>query len=119
MAATADMRMAVAAMAYLLGLAAAAPQARASESPLMAMFDADHDGCVSLNEYQSYMDKGFRRMDANGDGKLEAAELPRGSRQHAPLTLAQRHREVARQFRRQDANHDACLRLKELMAPPR
>lgn len=111
------MRLAATAMALATMLGAT--PLHAAESPLMTMFDADHDGCVSLNEYQSYMDKGFRRMDANGDGKLEAAELPRGSRQHAPLTLAQRHREVARQFRRQDINHDACLRLKELMAPPR
>src|SRR5699024_5445556 len=119
MVAPADIRMALAAMAYLLLLAAAVAQARASERLVLAMFDADHNGCVSLIEYQRYMDKGFRRMDANGDDKLEAAELPRGSRRHAPVTLAQRHREVARQFRRQDTNHDACLRLKELMAPPR
>ena len=118
MAATvADMRLAVTAM--MLAMALGAAPLHAAESPLMAMFDADHDGCVSLAEYQAYMDKGFRRMDANGDGILQAAELPRGSRHHAPLTLEQRHREVAWQFHRQDTDHDACLRLKELMAPPR
>ncbi|HET8553290.1 MAG TPA: hypothetical protein VFL78_00525 [Rhodanobacteraceae bacterium] len=111
------MRAAVAAM-VLATMLGAAP-IHAAESPLMAMFDANHDGCVNLAEYQAYMDKGFRRMDANGDHVLEAAELPPGIRRHAPLTLARRHREVARQFHRQDTNHDACLRLKELMAPPR
>ncbi|HET6587245.1 MAG TPA: hypothetical protein VFG67_05675 [Oleiagrimonas sp.] len=111
------MRVAVAAMALALVLGVA--PGRAAESPLMAMFDANRDGCVNLAEYQAYMDKGFRRMDANDDDILEATELPRGIRRHAPLTLVQRHREVAKQFHRQDTNHDACLRLKELMAPPR
>ncbi|HET7663717.1 MAG TPA: hypothetical protein VFK31_08775 [Rhodanobacteraceae bacterium] len=111
------MRLAAAAVALAMMLGAAPNHA--AESPLMAMFDANHDGCVSLAEYQAYMDKGFRRMDANGDNVLETAELPQGIRRHAPLTLARRHREVAKQFHRQDTNHDACLRLKELMAPPR
>lgn len=111
------MRLAVIAMALAMMLGAT--PSHAAESPLMGMFDANHDGCVSLTEYQAYIDKGFRRMDANGDDVLEAAELPRGSRRHAPLTLARRHRDVAQQFHRQDTNHDACLRLKELMAPPR
>ncbi|HET7301562.1 MAG TPA: hypothetical protein VFJ01_13030, partial [Oleiagrimonas sp.] len=61
------------ALAMMLG----ATPSHAAESPLMTMFDANHDACVSLAEYQAYMDKGFRRMDANGDDVLEAAELPR------------------------------------------
>ncbi len=111
------MRLAAATVALAMTVAAAPLQA--AESPLMAMFDADRDGCVSLAEYQAYMDKGFRRMDADGDGVLDAAELPRGNRRHAPLTLEQRRRDVTRQFHRQDTDHDACLRLRELMAPPR
>lgn len=105
-------------IALALASTAALP-AHAGESPLMAMFDTDHDGCVTSAEYRAYMDQGFRRMDANGDNILDASELPSGNAHHAPLALERHHRNVARQFRRQDVDHDGCLDLHELMAPPR
>lgn len=110
------MRAAVIALGLLI---AATFPAWADEPALMTMFDTDHDGCVSLDEYRAYMDRGFRRMDANGDGVLDGAELPAGNDHRAPLTLDAHHRNVARQFHRQDTNHDGCLDLHELMAPPR
>ncbi|HET7267936.1 MAG TPA: hypothetical protein VFJ15_07490 [Oleiagrimonas sp.] len=91
----------------------------AAESPLLAMFDADHDGHVSLTEYQTYMDTGFKRMDRNGNHTLEDGEFPAGTHHDGPLTLTAHHQQVARQFQRQDANHDGVLDLGELMAPPR
>lgn len=93
--------------------------AYAGESPLLAMFDTNHDGKVALAEYQTYMDQGFHRLDRNGDGILDANEQPPGRHRHGPLTLEQHHRHVARQFHRQDTNHDGFLDLEELMAPPR
>lgn len=92
---------------------------QAHESPLLAMFDANHNGKVSLSEYLAYMDRGFTRMDRNGDHILEANEFPSGTRRKGPLTLKQHHRHVTTQFRRQDRNHDGWLSLRELMAPPR
>lgn len=91
----------------------------AAESPLMAMFDTNHDGRVSVSEYQAYMDTGFQRMDRNGDQLLEADELPAGVHHDGPLTLADHRQQVTRQFHRQDADHDGFLDLHELMAPPR
>lgn len=116
MAARADVRSVAIAMTVAIFSAASA---HAGESPLIAMFDTDHDGCVSLTEYQTYMAQGFQRMDANGDDVLDASELPAGNHRHAPLTLQQHRRNVARQFKRQDIDHDGCLGLDELMAPPR
>ena len=91
----------------------------AVESPLMAMFDTNHDGHVSLAEYQAYMDTGFKRMDRNGDHILQADELPADTHHDEPLTLAAHRQHVARQFQRQDTDHDGLLDLGELMAPPR
>jgi len=38
--------------------------------------DADGDGAVSRAEYQAEVDARFARLDANGDGKLDTAEMP-------------------------------------------
>lgn len=111
------MHVAMAAMALAMMLGAAPVDA--AEPPLMTMFDSNHDGCVSLDEYRAYMDQGFHRMDTDGNDVLDATELPSGNGHHAPLTLEQHHRNVEHQFKRQDVDHDGCLRLDELMAPPR
>jgi hypothetical protein len=105
--------------ATVLAALAVGSNAPAGEPALLAMFDTNHDGRVSLAEYQAYMDLGFKRLDTNGDGVLDASELPASSRRQAPLTHAAHRRHVAQQFRRQDRNHDGYLSLDELKAPPR
>lgn len=109
---------AVAALVMAGALATAGP-ATADTSPLVKMFDANGNGCVSLDEYQTYMDQGFHRRDSNHDDTLDADELPPGSGGKAPLTLVAHHRHVARQFHRQDVDGDGCLDVDELKAPPR
>jgi Ca2+-binding EF-hand superfamily protein len=106
-----------AALALLVFSATAAAQS--DVDAYLAMMDANHDGRVSLAEYLDYMSAGFRRMDANGDGVLDAGELPPSPRNHGPLTLQQHRRNLAATFRRQDANHDGFLDARELAAPPR
>lgn len=78
--------------------------------------DLDHDGRVSLEEFQQRMSWAFRQMDRNGDQVLSPDEqlVP-----NAPtLTLAELRRRMAEQFRRQDRNKDGWLSQRELLAPP-
>ncbi|HEX7339398.1 MAG TPA: hypothetical protein VF271_05635 [Rhodanobacteraceae bacterium] len=102
-----------------ISLLIALPAMAGTSSPLMALFDTNHDGHVSLAEYQAYMARGFARLDANGDGVIEPDEFPRGTHAKKPLTQAAHRRQVARQFHRQDVNHDGFLDARELAAPPR
>lgn len=81
-----------------------------------AAADADHDGHLSLAEYQDWMSYAFRRMDRNGDGVLEPQEqaVPNAAR----LTIEELHARQADQFRRQDRDHDGRLSAAEFLAPP-
>ena len=63
-----------------------------------------------------YLSTGFHALDRNGDGVLEASELPGG--RGAPLTLDERQQDLRRQFRQLDRNHDHYLDANELTAPP-
>jgi Ca2+-binding EF-hand superfamily protein len=110
----------LAAIALLALPAAALAQSHpATPSAYLDMMDTDGDGRVSLAEYQDYMSAGFRSMDANGDGVLDATELPPGPRSAHPLTLVQHRRHLAATFHRQDADGDGYLSARELAAPPR
>lgn len=79
--------------------------------------DGDHDGHVSLAEYQAWMGYAFEQMDANGDGMLTPEELPGG--RGKTISLAEHRESLAAMFLRQDADHDGFLDAKELAAPPR
>ncbi|NLA68878.1 MAG: hypothetical protein GX856_11680 [Gammaproteobacteria bacterium] len=79
--------------------------------------DTDGDGRVSLDEYLEWMGYAFHAMDRNGDGVLDAAELP-GGRGRA-VTLEQHRARLSAGFARQDANGDGHLDAAELASPPR
>ena len=83
----------------------------------LARMDADHDGRVSLVEYQDWLSYAFDAMDRDHDGMLTAAELP-GGRGH-PVSRTQHRARLAEAFGRQDRNDDDFLDAAELAAPPR
>jgi hypothetical protein len=86
-------------------------------SDYLTRMDADHDGRVSLVEYQDWLSYAFDAMDRDHDGTLVPGELP-GGRGTAVTRIAHRER-LADTFRKQDANHDGFLDARELAAPPR
>ncbi len=78
--------------------------------------DTDHDGELSLPEFQEWMSFAFRQMDKNHDDVIEDDEqlVPNAPR----LALEELHERQAEQFKRQDKNHDGFLSQKEFLAPP-
>jgi Ca2+-binding EF-hand superfamily protein len=88
-----------------------------SVAAYLARFDQDGDGRVGPQEYVDYLSAGFRAMDANGDGVLDAGELPPGPRR-TPRTLAAFQADLRAQFRRMDRNHDGFLSAREMAQPP-
>ena len=101
--------------ALLLPLAALAQE---TPREYLRLFDRNGDGHISVQEYVDYLSAGFRAMDANGDGVLDAAELPAGPRR-TPRSLAAFQADLRAQFHRLDANHDGLLSARELAQPPR
>ena len=83
----------------------------------LARMDTDHDGRVSLPEYQDWLSYAFDAMDRDRDGVLVAAELP-GGRGRA-TTRSEHRARLAAAFGRQDRNGDGVLDARELAAPPR
>ncbi len=103
-------------LATVLLPAGAIAQVRAS-GDYLARMDADHDGRVSLAEYQDWMSYAFDAMDRNHDEVLSASELPGGHGK--PVTRAEHRARLAAAFSRQDRNGDGGLSAAELAAPPR
>jgi Ca2+-binding EF-hand superfamily protein len=87
-----------------------------SQSGYFAVVDTDHDGRISLAEFQERMSYAFRQMDRNHDQVLSREEqlVPNSP----TLTLAELHRRLAEQFHRQDKNKDGTLSPREFLAPP-
>jgi len=85
-------------------------------SDYLSRMDSDHDGRVSLVEYQDWMSYAFDAMDRDRDGMLTPVELPGGKGK--PVTRAEYRARIAATFNRQDANRDGHLNAKELAAPP-
>ncbi len=50
---------------------------------MMGRYDTDHDGKVSLAEYEAGRANGFKRMDADGNGSVSFAEIDAASAQAA------------------------------------
>ena len=105
---------ALAVLAGGLSLAAAAQVQRSSD--YLSKMDSDHDGRVSLLEYQDWLSYAFDGMDRNHDGVLSADEQPAGKGK--PITRAAYRAQLADRFHKQDVNHDGFLSAKELAAPP-
>lgn len=107
------------AIAFIVPLLLASPLAAQvhASGEYLARMDSDHDGLVSLAEYQDWMGYAFAAMDRDHDGILVAAELPGGRGQ--PVTRAAHRERLAAGFRRQDRNGDGQLDARELAAPPR
>ncbi len=95
--------------------AAADAQVNATSDYLSRM-DADRDGRVSLIEYQDWLSYAFDGMDKNGDGTLSPQEQPGGKGK--PITRTEHRERLADRFKRQDADRDGFLSVKELSAPP-
>ena len=113
-------------MARLQGFALACalfPATTAASAPVvasgdyLARMDADHDGRVSLSEYQDWLCYAFDAMDRDRDGVLSPSEQPGG--RGVALTRIEHRARLAATFRKQDANGDGFLGAKELAAPPR
>ena len=106
-------------LSVTVALAFALPAAAqvADSAGYLARMDADHDGRVSLGEYQDWMSYAFDAMDRDGDGTLSAAEQPGGH--GTPLTRTEHRARLAAAFARQDRNRDGALDVQELAAPPR
>ena len=101
---------------------AAPPDTARSPDELLAWMDADGDGRVALVEYQRYLSRGFRRLDRNGDGVVDAGEWPAGVTtrgRRSMVDLTSHERALARTFERQDADASGFLDARELAAPPR
>lgn len=108
-------RLAIVALLIVFLPASAQAQVRAT-GDYLAKMDADHDGRVSLDEYQAWMSYAFDAMDRDGNAVLSVEELP-GNR-GKPIARAEHLTRLAQRFRKQDANKDGSLSAKELAAPP-
>ena len=102
-------------LACALPLAAHAQVQRAGD--YLVKMDADRDGRVSLAEYQDWLSYAFDAMDRDRDGLLSPAEQPGGTGK--PISREAHRAQLAERFRKQDANRDGFLSVKELAAPPR
>lgn len=78
--------------------------------------DSNHNGRISLSEYQERFTYAFKRMDANHDGVLAPEEqlVPHGRK----VTLEDLLGRLSEQFKRQDKDGDGSLRPSEFLAPP-
>jgi hypothetical protein len=85
-------------------------------SDYLSRMDTDHDGRVSLVEYQDWMSYAFDAMDRDRDGTLTPAELPGGKGK--PVTRAEYRARIAATFNRQDLDRNGSLSARELAAPP-
>jgi Ca2+-binding EF-hand superfamily protein len=109
-----------------------APQAKKKPNPFLAKlaqftpeqflkrFDKNNDGYLTRNEVPPFLAKNFEKLDADGDGKLDRAEIERyqqalrrrlGSNQKndARIDTAQVDRLVDKMLKRFDTNQDGKI----------
>jgi Ca2+-binding EF-hand superfamily protein len=103
--------------AVVFAVVAFAPPVRAqSQSSYFAKADLDHDGKLSLAEFQDFMSYAFKRMDTNNDRVIDPSEQPIPNAKR--ITLDEHYARLEAQFKRQDKNHDGFLSQREFLAPP-
>ncbi|MBA8882946.1 EF-hand domain-containing protein [Dokdonella fugitiva] len=104
----------------LLALALAAGPACATEAPddagshaarraefeqrFLDQVDADHDGMVSRAEYQAWVDRRFAKLDANGDGRVDADEIAA-----SPQATRRAHRRAERLIKHFDTDGSGSI----------
>ena len=85
---------------------------------MFARYDTDHDGKVSLAEYEAGRMMQFKRMDTNGDGALSFAEIDAASAAAAqrggPMADMMKARNDA--LKAADANGDQSISADEFKA---
>jgi len=103
--------------AFVLAAPALAQDFPRTPADYLRRMDDNGDGRVDETEYVRYMSQGFLRMDVNGDGVLDANDGPMrpGAR---PVHLDEFQRNLIHQFHKLDRNHDGVLNAKELAQPP-
>jgi hypothetical protein len=89
-----------------------APRFRHCLAALLALAS----GALAAQGYPRTPADYLRQMDTDGDGTLEAAELPGG--RGRPVSLKAWQADLRRQFHRLDRNRDGFLDARELAAPP-
>lgn len=103
----------------LLGLGAAAVTAQpASVRAYLAWFDRNGDQLVDRQEYVAYMMRGFTAMDDNGNGVLEAREVPPSRHPRTPVSRGEHRHSLVATFKRQDLDGDGFLSATEMAEPP-
>lgn len=108
---------------WLVGLlvgGSASAQSAADEArrAYFSGFDSDRDGWVSRDEYLAYLQRGFDHLDLNGDGVLDADELPVAQRGRRATRRDGHRASVLRTFARLDRDSNGRLSWLELTAPP-
>jgi Ca2+-binding EF-hand superfamily protein len=78
--------------------------------------DSNHNGRISLSEYQDRFTYAFKRMDADHNDVLDPKEqlVPHGRK----VTLQELLDRLEKQFKRQDKDGDGTLLPAEFLAPP-
>ncbi|MFT3924064.1 MAG: hypothetical protein QM778_16130 [Myxococcales bacterium] len=94
----------VSSLGAVLGMSALA---RAQGGERFGLLDQNHDGVVSMQEFEAHALAKFAEADANHDGKVSPEERS-----------AQRERQGKARFAEQDINHDGVLERAELERMP-
>lgn len=104
------------ALATLLLAGSAMAAGSSADRRYFELVDTNHNGRISLDEYQDRFTYAFKRMDSNHDNVLEPEEqlVPHGRR----VTLETLLKRLKEQFIRQDKDGDGSLRPSEFLAPP-
>ena len=104
-------------VAFVVAGPSFAQDAPRTPAEYLRRMDENGDGRIDEAEYVRYMSQGFLRMDVNGDGVLDANDGPMrpGAR---PVHLDEFQRNLIHQFHKLDRNHDGVLDARELSQPP-
>ncbi len=88
-----------------------------SREQYFSRIDSNHNGGVSIAEFQDWMRYSFDRIDKNSNNIIDKEEalVPKMT----GVTRVRHQANIAAQFQRQDQNKNGELSMLELTAPPR